>query len=359
MPHPVADTSAPRALDARAWGWRVLLVSVWWVVDGIATASTYLAMPGMDRARVIGFSVASAALWIPQSVMALWLSERWPLVRGAWRRPVAIHLAASLGVVLLKAVIVHWLNPWLHWYDGPVPAWPTLLLTSFANNFFLFWLVVGAGQALYHARQSDARARRLARAELQQLKSQLHPHFLFNTLNTISTFVRTDPEVATRAIARLSTLLRHALQRASAHEVTLDEELSVLEAYLDIEQLRFDDRLEVAWRIEAGTRAAMVPHLVLQPLVENAIRHGITPRATRGTLEVSAVRVADRLRLTVIDDGVGCDPAAVWEQGVGLSNTRQRLQQLYGVAQSMRVVTQPGEGMQVAIELPWREARAA
>ncbi|MBL8958867.1 MAG: histidine kinase, partial [Gemmatimonadetes bacterium] len=211
----------------------------------------------------------------------------------------------------------------------------------------------------YYARQSEARTQQLARAELQQLKSQLHPHFLFNTLNAISSCVRTDPEVATQTITRLSTLLRHALQRATAQEVSLDEELAVLEAYLGIEQLRFDDRLQVAWRVDPAARRAMVPHLVLQPLVENAIRHGITPRASRGTVEVAAERVDATLRLTVTDDGVGCDPAALSHHGVGLTNTRHRLQQLYGARHAMRVMTSPGCGMVIAIELPYREFRAA
>ncbi len=359
MLHPVQAPAVVEQLSGRAWLWRLALVSTWWIVDGAATASTYLGMAGVDRSRVIGFSVASAALWIPQSMLALWLAERWPIERGRWRTPVLIHVAASLGVVLLKAFIVQAANPVLRWYDGAVPPWPELLLTSFANNFFLFWLLVGAGHALFYARQSQVRTEQLARAELQQLKSQLHPHFLFNTLNAISTFVRTDPEVATQTIARLSTLLRHALQRAATQEVTLDEELSLLQAYLGIEQLRFDDRLHVEWNIAPETRRAIVPHLVLQPLVENAIRHGITPRSTTGTLAVVASRVRERLRLVVQDDGVGCDVSALHEHGVGLTNTRHRLQQLYGSSHEMRVTTSPGKGMQVEIELPFREGRAA
>jgi LytS/YehU family sensor histidine kinase len=206
------------------------------------------------------------------------------------------------------------------------------------------------------ARRDRARDEQLARAELRSLQMQLHPHFLFNTLNAVSAFVRTDPDAAERMIARLSHLLRLALDRVGVPEVSLEEELRVLRTYLEIEQVRFEDRLTVEWRVAPDARQARVPHLLLQPLVENAIRHGIAPSAAPGTIEIVAERRDGALRLAVRDDGVG--PGGGVREGVGLSNTRTRLRQLYGARQRLEVRGGPERGFEVAIELPFAAERA-
>lgn len=182
---------------------------------------------------------------------------------------------------------------------------------------------------------------------------QVQPHFLFNALNTISSLVHERPVVAERMIARLSTLFRATLDSPGTEEVPLLDELRTARLYLEIEEARFEDRLRVRWRVDPEVYGARVPHLVLQPLVENAVRHGIAPRAAPGTVEITARRVDGTLRLEVRDDGVGGAPAAA-EAGVGLQNTRERLRHLYGARQTMEVDGAPGGGFSVRITIPFR-----
>lgn len=336
---------------ARWWA----LASIWWTLEGIATATTYRGMTGVSWAQTLKLCGIGIVMWVPLSMLALWMAERVPIDRTHWRRSVPITMLVAALVVIIKAVAVAVANPWIGWYSGPLPPFWEILLTSVANNLFLFWLVVGVGHAIVNARRVQERDEQLARAELQHLKSQLHPHFLFNALNTVSALVRSDPETATRMISRLSTLLRHALQRASTQEVTLKEELTILAAYVEIEQLRFEDRLAVVWRIEAEALQAQVPHLMLQPLVENAIRHGIAPRSEPGTVEIAAYRRNGTLHLSVIDDGVGRSAPTEQTTGVGLANTRDRLGQLYGTAQTLSVGAVAPHGLRVDVTIPFRE----
>jgi LytS/YehU family sensor histidine kinase len=185
---------------------------------------------------------------------------------------------------------------------------------------------------------------------------QLNPHFLFNTLHAISALVHKDVEAADRMIARLSDLLRYALESTDAQEVPLRQELGFLNRYLEIEQTRFGDRLTVRLDIAPETLDALVPNLVLQPLVENAIRHGIEPRAKPGRIDLRARRENGRLKLEVCDNGVGLPSGRIPEEGVGLSNTRARLQQLYGEGHCFELGDAPGGGLMVSVELPFRAA---
>lgn len=349
---PAADAPAAPSVLRRPLWWG--LAALWWTLEGIVSATTWQGMADVAWGHALRVSMTSAWLWVPQTMLALFLAERWTLGRDARVPALAVHGTAALAVVVVRALVVVAANPLVGWY-ATVPPFGTVLATSFANNFFAFCLVIGVGHALVHARRARERDERLARAELQYLKAQLHPHFLFNTLNAVSASVRTDPETATLIIARLGTLLRHALERGGVQEVPLEEELAILSAYVEIEQLRFEDRLRVQWAIEPGTLRAAVPHLVLQPLVENAIRHGIAPRHAPGTVEIAASRRNGHLVLAVRDDGVGMDGAPAAD-GVGLANTRSRLRQLYGERQTMRVDSAPGRGARVEIALPWREA---
>ena len=195
---------------------------------------------------------------------------------------------------------------------------------------------------------------RLARAQLQSLRLQLHPHFLFNTLNTINALIGTDRRAAERVISGLSELLRMSLSSASEQEVTLARELELLAHYIEIQQIRFQDRLKVRFQIDPDARSALVPNLVLQPLVENAIRHGIAPRAAPGHVTVSARRRGERLELSVVDDGVGEAASHDHRDGVGLGNTRARLLSLYGSDQHFEAGSPPSGGFAVAIEIPYR-----
>jgi two-component sensor histidine kinase len=195
---------------------------------------------------------------------------------------------------------------------------------------------------------------RLARAQLQSLRLQLHPHFLFNTLNTINALISTDRRAAERVVSGLSELLRMSLSSASEQEVSLARELELLAHYIEIQQIRFQDRLSVSFRIDPDARHALVPNLMLQPLVENAIRHGIAPRAAPGHVVVTASRNGDRLELSVVDDGVGENPRADHRDGVGLGNTRARLLSLYGSDHRFEAGSAPSGGFAVRIEIPLR-----
>lgn len=213
----------------------------------------------------------------------------------------------------------------------------------------------------YHrqAVRRSALEHELARAQLQALRQQLQPHFLFNTLNTITALVRADPRRAERVIAGLSDLLRMALRTGPEQEVALERELALLARYVEIQQVRFPSRLRVNVAVDESVRHASVPTLLLQPLVENAIRHGIGPRAAGGTVDVRVERRGARVRVSVIDDGVGERAGAARQEGVGLGSTRARLVHLYGDAHTFEAGGRPEGGFAVQIELPLRSAEPA
>jgi two-component system, LytTR family, sensor kinase len=197
---------------------------------------------------------------------------------------------------------------------------------------------------------------RLAQSELQNLKMQLHPHFLFNTLHAISVLMQENVTAANRMLVRLSELLRLTLDNAGTQETTLKQELEFLQRYLEIEQTRFSDRLTVQTEIDPATLDARVPNLLLQPLVENAFRHGIARRAGKGLVEIRARREGESLRLEVRDNGPGLhtDRQERLAQGVGLSNTRARLAQLYGEASNFTIGNAVGGGVLVTVVIPFR-----
>ena len=223
-------------------------------------------------------------------------------------------------------------------------------VATYATNW-LERLATSFSRATEEREQLEAR---LARAQLQSLRLQLHPHFLFNTLNTINALIGTDRRAAERVISGLSELLRMSLSSASEQEVTLARELELLTHYIEIQQIRFQDRLKVRFQIDPDARFALVPNLVLQPLVENAIRHGIAPRAAPGHVTVSARRRGARLELSVVDDGVGESAGTEHRDGVGLGNTRARLLSLYGSDHRFEAGSPPDGGFAVALEIPYR-----
>jgi two-component system, LytTR family, sensor kinase len=209
----------------------------------------------------------------------------------------------------------------------------------------------------YHEREAETHKLEaaLARAQLQSLQMQLQPHFLFNALNTLSELIHRDARAADRMVARLGDLLRLTLERGSAHEVTLRQELEFVQKYLEIQQTRFHDRLRVEINARPETLDARVPNMILQPLVENAIKHGLAARASAGRVEISAVRRARALCITVGDDGQGLSDGAQRE-GVGLSNTRQRLAQLYDGQSRFELRNRASGGVEAILMIPFRVA---
>ena len=185
---------------------------------------------------------------------------------------------------------------------------------------------------------------------------QLHPHFLFNTLHSISALIRRDPDAADKMIARLGDFLRLTLENSGAQEVSLQKELEFLKCYLEIERVRFQDRLTTRLDIEPRALDAAVPNLILQPIVENAIRHGVAPRSAPGHVEISAKRGERALRIQVRDNGPGLSaitaPDDAFREGLGLTNTRARLARLYGAAHRFELEDAPGGGLLVTLEIP-------
>ena len=270
---------------------------------------------------------------------------RYPFDRVHWPRRVALHVGAALSYSVIHTAVMMGVRFVLMHNEPPEPDFPGWWTSSLLNYLTqLDWLLmtylflIGVAYALEYRRESEARAlnasqleTRLVEAQLQSLQRQLHPHFLFNTLNTIAGLIRSDPDGADQMIDRLGDLLRMTLHKSSIQEVPLKEELDVLQKYVEIEQTRFGDRLNVEMHIPPEVLDAQVPSLLLQPLVENAIRHGIAPNARPGWLAVHAQREGDELVLQVRDSGDGLPPERLMalNRGVGLDNTRSRLEHLY------------------------------
>jgi two-component system, LytTR family, sensor kinase len=298
--------------------------------------------------------LSDAATWIPVYLFALWISYR--LFDYVWARLLPrgmVYVLCALGVSIYRSTLL-WLTTGWDGSRDPTDAYLSYVTIGLANNVTRFLLFVGVGTAFVLAQRERIRDRLAARAELHYLKAQLQPHFLFNALNAISGTVVTEPQRAKSMIAGLGNLLRRVLEHDGATEVPLREELQVLEAYLEIEQVRFADRLVVTFEIEDEAKQACVPHLLLQPLVENAVRHGIAPRPTLGQVKVSARRVERRLLLTIEDDGVGMRGSGSVGAGVGLANTRSRLQHLYGSEHQFSITDVAPHGVRVEIRLPWQ-----
>jgi sensor histidine kinase YesM len=242
-----------------------------------------------------------------------------------------------------------------------------LLFNMASFNIWSYWAIMAVSQAINYFRKYQDREFRLVQAQLQALRMQLNPHFLFNTLNAISELVYEAPETAERTITQLSDLLRLSLKSGQAQEITLREELDFLQKYTEIQQTLLQERLRLRWEVDPQTFDACVPNMILQPLVENSIRHGLATRAGGGEIAVSAERLDGGLHLSVVDDGIGLaregafgagdENGAGKAQGVGLRNTRARLERLYGRRHSFELRETPGGGLTVRITIPFREDR--
>jgi signal transduction histidine kinase len=322
---------------------------------------TYNAVSGADPLPwkpLLLVSMASAWMWAALTPAALWAANRLRFDPDQRVKSLLLHGLAGICFVLLSTVLDRGVALVLS--HSPLRPFVTSLLYRFDSRLLAYLCIVTVSQAARYAllyREREVRAAELeallARAELQLLKMQLQPHFLFNALNTISEMAHNDPNDADRLIARLGHLLRLSLEQAGHQVVPFRQELQILEAYLEIEQTRFQDRLVVRMDIPEEILDAGVPALLLQPLVENAIRHGASPRTGRGSIQISAAREGEQLRLEIRDAGQGFPPAGTYQEGLGLRNTRERLRQLYGTDQAFRLENDPAGGAVVTILLPY------
>ena len=288
-----------------------------------------------------------------------WLARRYPLTRGTLARRAPLHLFAALLFcaawagcgILLSQLLLHQ-TP----YGGGIVSW---VFTSLPFGVAVYFAVLGVEHAVFYFVESRQREAQLADARLGALRMQLQPHFLFNSLNAITVIVRDrDTATATPMLEQLGDMLRRVMRPDRPQEVTLAEELDFVRQYLAIEEVRFSDRLRPVFTIAAGLLGAAVPEFVLQPLVENALRHGLAKRVTASLLQVEARRDGDALVLTVTDDGPG--PGGTADQpapapGVGLTNTHERLATLYGNRASVGLERLSGGGARATVRLPYRE----
>jgi signal transduction histidine kinase len=346
-----------------------------WTVLGLSFASQFYLSSRLfgyytvTWGQAVNVTLGDWYVWALLSLPIISVARRFPLHRRNWHRLVVIHvtfsLLISLAYVLIRAAIGQLQNPML---GMTTTFWGTveqLLLKNSLLNLIIYWIIVSVSHAFDYYRKFRDREvetadleRRLVEARLMALQMQLNPHFLFNTLHTISALVHKDPEAADEMIARLSGLLRVALENTEANEVPLREELDFLQRYLEIEQTRFGPRLKVRQEIAPETFDARVPNLLLQPLVENAIRHGVERTSRPGVIELRAWREGERLHLEVADNGPGVSAGLTVRPGVGLSNTRSRLHHLYGDRQAFRIRRRAEGGLIISITLPFVSAAA-
>jgi two-component sensor histidine kinase len=367
--------------DARpdAWGLsrrEIALVAAFWTVLAVLSILNRLADPRGPGVHLLPPSAPvililfESALWTALTPIVFALARRFTLRGTGWVWRVPLLLAVGLVLAALTHLAVEVLR--VEVLEVPrrrFGAMPSIQPLRFLNDFIIYVAVLAAGFAREYYLRYEARNReaarltaeaaalqaQLAESRLAALRMQLNPHFLFNTLHAVSALVERDPSGVRRMIARLGELLRETLDEKGEAERTLEREMAFIERYLEIMQVRFQGKLEVEMAVDAAARRALVPALILQPLVENAIKHGLAGDGGRGRLEIGARRSGDRVVLSVRDDGPGplASPVA---GGVGLSNTRARLQQMYGAAQRLTLRAHETAGTVAEVELPYREA---
>ncbi|HEU4410737.1 MAG TPA: histidine kinase [Polyangiaceae bacterium] len=314
--------------------------------------------------RILRLEFLTFLPWFLLSPALAAVSRRFPIAGPGRLRRLLVHAGASVGFGLVHTAIGVSVGRLV--IDDPRP-WAALFALSLSRAFIGHLLMYASAIAVLHAvdyyrafRERELRASRLeaqlAQAQLAVLRTQLQPHFLFNTLHTVSALMARDVPAARRVLSRLSDLLRQSLDADAAPEVPLREELEFLERYLDIQRTRFEDRLAVDFRVEPEALEGAVPRLLLQPLVENSLRHGLSPRAAGGRVEVRAGLRGGRLHLAIADDGVGLPAglSAPAREGVGLRHTRARLRALCGEAHAFEFRPREGGGVEVRISLPFR-----
>jgi two-component system LytT family sensor kinase len=355
---------------------------VWAFLSLVATATIYqLYRPtpnSMSLRTVAGMQFAQLLSYAPLTPFVYALAIRYPLQRGNWIRRSLLHLVAGL-VFTAAHISFRGLTPYGYW-DPQFREWTSVIWNSHNHVFRAPWrilesmffssvfddvtgayvpIVLIAVAVSYYRRFRERELRasqleaQLAKARLQALKSQLQPHFLFNTMHSISALMLTDVRAADRMMSRLSDLLRMSLDAEGTQITTLSRELEFVNSYLEIEKIRFEDRLNVILDIAPETLDAQVPHLLLQPLVDNAVKHGISKLSAGGEIRISVTTQDGDLQLEISDNGPGFGSAS-FRNGLGLRVTRERLESLYGQDQSMELLSPLEGGATVLVHIPFR-----
>jgi two-component system LytT family sensor kinase len=358
----------------------LLLILGFWSLIGILTSANYLIEPRAHgpwqplvpfAATMVTFS--NSLMWCAVTPAVIWVASRLPLERTRWPTRLML-LVAGLFLAIVIDLATSFVRTHLFYYASATPISPDMAAIArlrrlwFVNDFIVFVAVLAAGFARnyfwrYQVRREEAvrlqaqaaqLQAQLADARLSALRMQLNPHFLFNTLHAVSALVERDPRGVRRMIARLSELLRTSLDEADEPEVPLQREFTFTERYLDVIQIRFQGHLQVDMHADENVRDALVPNLILQPLVENAIKHGISKLSSGGYVEVTAKREGERVIISVRDNGpdVSLDKPPS-SNSLGLRNTRARLAALYGPVQSLTLKHAPDGGLIAEVSLPY------
>ena len=354
----------------RRWFKFFTLAAIWAFIGLLLATEVYFNIRAGMKSDDIHFwevgmpQFVRAVMWGLMAPFILQAREKMPLSRGHWIGGISFHLFFSfliMAVFFLGRIFFGDLES-----NEPLSGfWETAQSNFYGRNIIdmaFYWAVLAFGfsNEIYHKyRNEELRSAqletRLIETELKALRQQMHPHFLFNTMNTIAVLVREKKnDEAVTLVARLSSLLRMALDNTGVQEVTLRQEMDFLEKYLEIQKARFSDRLEVLVEITPEAMQARIPNLLLQPLVENAILHGIAPRPGPGHVDLLGRVDGSNLHLEVRDDGLGFDGTKRAKEGIGLANTRERLTKIYGARGQLLLRSEPGHGVSVQIVLPYR-----
>ncbi|MBL9203501.1 MAG: histidine kinase [Opitutaceae bacterium] len=420
MSEPASPLSSGTSRHA-GWVLRLGLITSAWVVVITGFTVQLAGVDGITWQNALYFSLLDWGPWIVLSPVVLWFAARVQIDAKNWRRTVPLHLLAGIVIGLTLEFVSMWVFEagWMpvpersfrlrlrppdgsepgrtlefrpdprggpsfdsrpaplpgsraegrSFGRGPRPGGPGRLI-RFRLAFPVYLVLVAVAHAFSYYRRSVERERRallaesmLGQARLNALQNQLHPHFLFNTLNSISSLIFTSPKAADEMLCALSELLRSVLEVADRAEQPLEDELQFTQRYLAIQQLRFADRLRVEYKIAADVRRVLVPTLVLQPLVENAVVHGVAFRMEPGVVTISARSDGGRLHVEITDTGTGGlsgtkaeDGSLRFEEGLGLGNTRARLSTLYGTDFHFQLTPASAGGVRVLLDLPLRHA---
>lgn len=369
--HEPARGASP--FTARSWAVAALVWTTLGVTAALQQAGTFQ-MRGALRGEwvFVLVQIPRWLVWLPFTPLIFAACRRYPFSRPRLGRALLAHLALATAMIAVTESVHTQISLLVERVTGTVidPNRPTdfeltaiAILTRLVSGIVTYAAVVGVALALdsqRRLRERDMRATQLeadlARAQVQAIKMQVQPHFLFNTLHAINVLIKEDPAVATRMVTRLGDLLRHTLSRATVAEVPLRAELDILALYLEIERVRFQDRLTVAFDVPPEMMSALVPELILQPLAENAIKHGIGVSTGGVSIRIRARREREALILEVVDTGAGPADDGTPRERIGLATVRARLERLYGDGQSLTVEPVPEGGCVARITLPFREA---
>jgi sensor histidine kinase YesM len=362
----------------RRWGRLGLIWGIWTFIGIVFTLQGYFTSYRSERPMPFSDSLylqmTWSYLWALATPLVLWASDRLPIERNNWIRSSLLHAPISILLSVFLTALGHILL-WLYWGYGAGKPFSfermgRFVVANFSEGVGIYLLIALTSYASnYYRRYREGQLRtlqleaQLSQAQLQALKMQLQPHFLFNTLHSISALLTKDIEAARKMITRLGDFLRLTLENSGSPEVTLQREMEFLSCYLEIERIRFQNRLVTRMDLGEETLKAKVPNLILQPIVENAIRHGIAPRSTPGLIEIEAKQLNGTLRIQVRDNGPGLSEHRTSEnlftKGLGLANTETRLERLYGAAHLFDLRNNPDGGLIVTLEIPFHKGGAA